>query len=78
MSETIHLVPHMSSWNGQEQIYLSYILKLDVQLQAKVSFYGHCTHFVFLESRLWISSKYGDGDDNEQQEEDRIYEDNYF
>jgi hypothetical protein len=26
MSETILLVPHMSSWNRKEEIYLSYIL----------------------------------------------------
>ena len=63
----------MSSWNGQEQIYLSYIFKLDVHLQANVLYCRSCTHFVFLESTLWISSKYGgDGggggdDDNDGQ-----------
>ena len=59
----------MSSWNGQEQIYRSYILKLYVQLQANVAFYRHCTHFVFLESRLWIRAKYGDDDDDDDNDE---------
>ena len=70
MSETILLVPHMSSWNGHERIYLSFILKLDVQLQANVAFYRRCT---FLESTLQIRSKYGgggdDGDDDDDDEQ---------
>ena len=71
MSETILLVPHVSSWNGQEQIYRSYILKLYVQLQANVAFYRHCTHFVFLESRLWIRSKYCDDDDDDDDDDEQ-------
>ena len=51
----------MSSWNRQELIYLSYIFKLDVHLQANVSYCRHCTHFVLLENTLQISSKYGGG-----------------
>jgi hypothetical protein len=70
----------MSSWNGQEQVYLSYIFKLDVHLQDNVSFCRHCTHFVSLEITLQISSEHGDDDDDDdehndgQQEEERISE----
>ena len=66
MSEAVLLVPHMSSCNGQEQMYLSCILKLDVHLQANVLYRRHCTHFAFLESILQISSKFDDDDDEEE------------
>ena len=55
MSEAVLLVPHMSSWNGQEQIYVSYIFKLDVHLQGNVSYYRHCTHFVLLVSTCGLA-----------------------
>ena len=64
MSEAVLPVPHMSSWNRQELIHLSYIFKLDVHLQANVSYCRHCTHFVLLENTLQISSKYGGDDDD--------------
>ena len=71
MSEAVLLVPHMSSWNRQELIYLPYILKLDVHLQANVSYCRHCTHFVLLENTLQISSKYGDDDDDDDDNDEQ-------
>jgi hypothetical protein len=43
MSEAILLAPDMSSQNEQEQIYHSYIFKLDVYLQANVA---HILYFL--------------------------------
>jgi hypothetical protein len=53
--EAVPPVPHIPSWYGQEQLYLSYLFKLDVHLQVNVLQCGLCTHFVFLQCMLWIS-----------------------
>jgi hypothetical protein len=68
-------------WTGTNLPFLHF--------EAGCTFTGQCcTHFVFLESILQISSKYGgvDDDDDDEEEEDndgqyeeeRICEDSYF
>jgi hypothetical protein len=37
MSDAVPVLPHMPSWHEQGQLYVSYLFKLDVHLQANVS-----------------------------------------